>query len=41
MTVKDRLRHAVETMTDEARADRARGVDPAPLDDVLAEFDDE
>lgn len=80
MTVKERLRHAVDVMTDEeadaalrtlaaasgdpvawmlehappddepeteeerravadARADRERGVEPAPLEDVLAEFD--
>lgn len=82
VTVKDRLRHAVEAMTDEeaddalriladasgdpvawmldhaptddepeseeerqavaeARADRARGIQPVPLDDVLADFDGE
>lgn|GEM_PF-1444852 len=80
MTVKERLHHAVETMTDEearaalrmladasgdpvawmldhappddepetpeerhavaeAHADRARGIEPIPLGDVLAEFD--
>lgn len=82
MTVKERLHHAVEAMSDdearealrtladasgdpvawmldhappddepetdeerravaEARADRARGIAPVPLEDVLAEFDAE
>jgi hypothetical protein len=81
MTVKERLRHAVDAMTDEeaqaalrtlaeasgdpvawmlahapiddepetdeerqavaeARADRERGLNPVPLEDVIAEFDE-